>query len=85
MNEKETKKPKENIRIGACQVAIWENVHKVDGNDVSFMSAQVSRGYKDKNDEWQKTDSFGYNDIPKIILALNKAYDFMSKKEKDEE
>jgi len=80
----ELKKPKHNIRVGACQVAIWENRAKVKGADVTFLSAQVSRGYKDKNDEWQKTDSFGLNDVPKIILALNKAYDIMAVKETDD-
>ncbi len=81
----EENKPKKNIRFGAVQVAVWSNTRKVNGVDVEFLSAQVSRSYKDKNDEWQKTDSFGMNDIPKLVKALDEAYLSMIKKDSDEE
>ena len=81
----EKNKPKQNIRIGACNVAVWSNIREVNKEDVEFLSAQISRSYKDKNDEWKTTDSFGVSDVPKIILALQKAYDYMVTNKDDEE
>ena len=44
----------------------------------------------DKNDKWQSTSSLDVNDVPKAILVLSKAYEFMTRTDtakgsKDEE
>lgn len=72
-----------NIKIGAVQVAIWTNTSK-KGN--TFQTAQLTRSYKD-GDEWKQTNNLNANDIPKAILALNKAYEHIvtTKNETNEE
>lgn len=70
------KKPIENIKAGSIQVAIWENETKDEKNPRKFLSAVMTKSYK-KGDEWKTTDSLNANDVPKAILALQKAYETM--------
>ncbi|MBA3043886.1 hypothetical protein FP804_01970 [archaeon] len=68
----EKEKP-EHVRVGGIEVTIW-------GNN-GFQTVTMQRTYKDKNDEWQKTQSLRVNDLPKAILALEKTYEKMVLKE----
>ncbi len=70
--------PVKKFSVGGVQVAIWENEGK-EGS--KYYSVSFDRRYKDKNDEWKSTSSLKANDLPKAILALQKAYEFVSLKE----
>ena len=70
--------PIKKFAVGGIQIAIWENQSK-EGNN--YYSVSFDRRYKDKNDEWKSTTSMRANDIPKAVLALEKAYEFLSLKE----
>lgn len=63
-------KPVNEIRIGNIKAAIWQNKteHGVRHN-VTF-----SRSFKD-GDQWKNSDSFGRDDLPRLILAAQKAYE----------
>ncbi|MFC1562659.1 hypothetical protein ACFL4Z_01250 [candidate division KSB1 bacterium] len=41
----------------------------------------LSRSYKDEKGEWQYTESLKIDDLPKAILALQKAYEHLTLKE----
>jgi hypothetical protein len=70
--------PVKKFSVGGIQVAIWEN----DGNEGrKFYSVSFDRRYKDKEGNWQSTTSLGANDLPKAILALQKAYEYVALKE----
>lgn len=72
--------PVKKFSVGGIQVAVWEN----DGKEGrKFYNATFDRRYKDKDGKWQSTSSLGANDLPKAILALQKAYEFMLLKEPD--
>ena len=63
-------KPISEIRIGTVKAAIWQNKAGVSiRHNVTF-----TRIYKD-GEEWKNTDSFGRDDLPKLILAAQKAYE----------
>jgi len=70
--------PIKKFAAGGIQVAVWENQGK-EGN--SYYTVSIDRRYKDKNDEWKSSNSLKMNDLPKAILALEKAYEFMALKE----
>jgi len=69
----ETKqKPVHEIRLGSVKAAIWrdqagENVR----HNVTF-----SRLYKD-GDKWKSSDSFGRDDLPKLMFVAEKAYEWI--------
>ncbi len=69
--------PVKKIKIGGIEVAVWKNTSK-EGND--FFTTTMERNYKDGED-WKKTNSLRDNDLPKAMLALQKAFEYVSIKE----
>ncbi len=69
--------PVKKVKVGGIEAAVWENSSK-EGN--KFFTTTIERNYK-LNDEWKKTSSLRANDLPKAILALQKAFEFVSVKE----
>ena len=70
-------KPVKSVKVGAIEVAVWENSSK-EGR--KFFSTTIERNYKD-GEEWKKTGSLRDNDLPKAILALQQAYEFVALKD----
>ncbi len=70
--------PEITFRHGACNAAVFQNEYS--RGDESFLVKTVSfqRRYQDKEGEWQTTNSLKVNDIPKAVLVLNKAYEYMT-------
>ena len=73
--------PIKKFAVGGIEVAIWENQGN-EGN--SYCSVSFDKRYKDKNDEWKSSSSLKANDIPKAVLALEKAYEFLSLKKPEQ-
>lgn len=74
--------PIKKFSVGGVQVAVWENEATLEaGQTKSFNSVSIDRRYKDKNGEWKSTNSLKANDLPKAVLALQKAYEFVALKE----
>jgi len=74
--------PVKKFSVGGVQVAVWQNEGK-EGR--SYYSVSFDKRYKDKNDEWKSTTSLNASDLPKAILALQKAFEFVSLKEMEVE
>jgi hypothetical protein len=72
--------PVKKISVAGIQVAIWENTGK---DNQSFYSVSLDKRYKDPADGWKSSSSFKATDLPKAILALQKAYEFLVLKESD--
>ena len=79
-------RPEKNYKFGAVRASIWKDFKK-DGQGRSFetVSVSIDRAYKDAQGRWQNTHSLKENDIPKAILALSKAYQYITEKETDSE
>ena len=71
-------KPEQVFKVGPVRAAIFQNEIVVNGNNVSLSKVVIEVRYKDKNGEWKGTNSLSINDIPKAILALQKAYDYIT-------
>lgn len=65
--------------VGNISVAVWENESK-EGNPFNTVSLQ--RSYK-VGEEWKSSNSLNVGDLPKAILALQKAYEHLSLKENE--
>jgi len=70
--------PIDRIRVGSVELSIWENQNNFGGTN---KMVSMQKNYKTKEGEWKKTQSLRVNDIPKAILALNKAYEKIVLKE----
>ena len=69
--------PVKKFRAGQVNCALWENELTVNGRSITKLNATIERRYKDKNDKWQSSNSFGRNDIPLAIYCLGKAFECM--------
>jgi hypothetical protein len=82
----EKNKPVSKYKAGNVECAVWEQ--KTDKGD--FLTVSSHRNYlkKDgdakKSEDWEKTNSLRINDIPAMILVLQKAYEYAKLGEKKE-
>lgn len=65
-------KPETVFKAGAVRAAVWKN----QASKGSFYSVTIERMYK-KDDVWCYTGQLRKNDLPKAILVLNKAYEYV--------
>lgn len=79
--------PEKTFRAGVIAVNVWANKGtRKDGQEFEFKTVKAQRGYKDNNDEWQNTDNFRVNDLPKVTYLLEQAYAYLiSTSNKEEE
>ncbi len=61
-------------RVGSVKAAVWEN--KSEEGKIS-RAVSLTRSYKDENERWQETNSYFPDDLPKVRLAVQKAYEFI--------
>ena len=74
---KAVNRPFQTIRYGAVRAAIWRNV--VDNGNASrpFYCVTFSRSYKDGENNWKETGSFGPDDLLLLAKAANDAHSFI--------
>lgn len=78
--------PVKEFRVGGVKAAIWKDEIQQDGRTVIRYSVKVQKSYRDKADgEWKTTDYFYPADLPKLLLVAQKAFEFVSLKESEED
>jgi len=75
----EQNKPEKRFAAGPVVAAVWLNRKKEELE--TFKTISLTRNYKDKDDNWKSTNTFRINDLPKAILVLNKAFEYLTIKE----
>ena len=76
-------KPERVFKIGAVRASIFQNTTMRNGKPILFPKVVLEVRYKDKTGQWKGTNSLSLNDLPKAILALQKAYDCLMDKGND--
>ena len=77
-------RPEQKFRVGNVAATIWNNERKVDGKIKEFKTVSFEKSYKDKDNEWQSTNSLGVGDLPKAMVVIGKAYEYLSLKQLEE-
>ncbi len=77
--------PEKKFSTGAIRATIWKNngTSKKTGEPVEFRTVRIDRTYRDKEGNWQTTNSLRVNDLPKASLVLQKAYEYLVLKGQD--
>lgn len=72
--------PEKKFRAGAVSATVWKNAGKGSQSNEQFEYRSVSfeRSYKDPQGNWKTTSSLRMNDLPKALLVLEKAYEFIA-------
>ena len=66
--------PAHKIRIGNVSSIIWRNPSEKG----AWYSVQISRSYKNGDDEWRNTDALGYDDILTAAKLLDLAHTWIT-------
>jgi hypothetical protein len=74
-------KPEKIFMIGPCRVAIFRNMVSFLGKTTELPKVKFEVRYRDKRSgKWKGTSTMTIPEIPKAILALEKAYEYLTDK-----
>ena len=73
------KKPEIVFKVGAVRAAVFRNIIERNGQSMSLPKVVVEVRFKDKMGQWRGTNSMSLNDLPKAILALQQAFEYLMK------
>ena len=70
------RKPKWRVKAGVLEAACWQATGKsADGSSRDFHTVTIQRVYKDKEGNWQYSQSLRRQDLLPMARLLEKAYD----------
>ena len=71
--------PEKKFRAGAISATVWQNQgqSKKTGEEVTYRTISLQRGYQDNNGQWQNTNSFRINDLPRAAVVIKQAYEYI--------
>ncbi|MBN1275423.1 hypothetical protein JXA12_03970 [Candidatus Woesearchaeota archaeon] len=72
------KRPEKKFKAGPISATIWSNETERDGKPQQYFTITVERSYQDKDGNWQATSTMRVNDLPKVSLVAQKAYEFLA-------
>ena len=70
-------RPEISFKVGAVRAAIFRNQIQRGSQAISIGKVVLEVRYRDKDGNWKSTHSMSANELPKAILALQKAYDYL--------
>jgi hypothetical protein len=70
---KSNQRPVHEIRFGCITAAIWR---QETANGV-FHNVSITRIYRDEKDEWQRSTSFGRDDLPLVQKVADRAHSWI--------
>ena len=66
--------PEKKFRAGAISATVWKNHGVKDGQVSEYATVTFERAYKDKEGNWQTTNSLRLNDLPRAAVVIQEAY-----------
>lgn len=72
-----TNNPEKKFRAGGCSATVFVNQFQTPTGMKAARNVVLERTYKDQDGQFQTSKSFSMNDIPKAILALQQAYQYI--------
>ena len=73
--------PVKRFAAGGVSVSVWENEGKQGS---PYYTVSLQKRYL-QGTEWKNSHSLRVNDVPKAVLTLQKAFEFLSLRERDTE
>jgi hypothetical protein len=79
--QKRNSRPEKIIMVGPCRVSVFRNKTRLkDGKEVDIPKVVLEVRYKDKQGRWKGTHSLSLHEIPKAIVALETAFEWLTTK-----
>lgn len=70
--------PEKRFRAGACTASVFVNSVQTPEGEKTIRNVVLQRTFKDKEGKWQGNASFSVADIPKAMLVMQKAYEYLA-------
>ena len=70
-------KPEIVFKVGAVRASVFRNTIAKQGKLIPLPKVVIEVRYRDKAGQWNGTNSLSLNDLPKAILALQKAFEYL--------
>ena len=74
------KKPVHEIRLGRVRAAIWEN----DTQNGPLHNVTFARLYKDEDDQWKDSTSFGRDDLPLLAKVADMVHTWIFQQKQED-
>jgi len=71
-------RPEHVIFVAPVKVSIFRNVLVVDGKEITLPKVVLEVRYRNKDGRWKGTSGITLRELPKAILALQKAFEYLS-------
>jgi hypothetical protein len=72
-NESAPKLPDKKFKAGGVTATVWKGI----STRGTYYNVQLGRSYKDRGNDWKNTNSLMENDLPKAMVLLRKAYEYV--------
>jgi len=74
----QSNKPIKEFRAGTLRAAIWKEDRQDAGRQTARFSVKIEKRYFDETSkEWRNTDYFFANDLPRLCLVAERAFEFI--------
>jgi hypothetical protein len=71
-------KPEKVFQHGALKAAVFANAYEKDGESFTVKRVSLQKLYRDREGNLKTTTSLDVNDLPKAVLVLQKAYEYVT-------
>lgn len=79
MSQTQPQRPVKKFQAGAVGASIWQRTVKQDGREVQQFSVSIQKRYREKKSgNWQDSDSFFPNDLPRVEMVVRKAFEWIT-------
>jgi hypothetical protein len=78
-------KPEKVFKVGAVRASVFRNIITKNGQSIPLPKVVIEVRYKDKTGQWNGTNSLSLNDLPKAVLALQKAFEYLTEHRQPEQ
>ena len=81
----QTQKPTKEFRAGTIKAAVWKQQQEEGARSTIHYSVKIEKRYFDEaSKEWRNTDYFFANDLPRLRLVAERAFEFITLHESEE-
>lgn len=80
--QNDKQKPEAEFRAGLISASVWRNEMQQDGQTVVRYSIRPQKRYRKDDGSYTDTETYFPEDLPKLILVIQKSYEFTTLKER---
>lgn len=82
----QTQSPVKEFKAGSVKAAIWKDERDDQDRTVVRHSVKIQKRFFDKTSgEWRDTDYFFVNDLPRLRLVAEKAFEYIALRESEDD